>query len=444
MNHPPHLPDDGNRAPAQQPPQQQQQPQKLLVPTKVNQFAVSGHGSHNNNNNDMTHFEAFPRGQASRWTAQPVLEWIESLAAATEANDRRGPMLVGGTTLLSQPSPPLPPGAFLPPPAAAAAAAVQPPISEQEQYHDDDAKPRLWDLSYVDQYDPLAWNYTRQIDRLAVQLEELTGQSKFPTQIPTAKIDSMMAAYRALQTRVEFTFGRILGQAQQQQQSIGCPTVCLSNTGSSKEYQSSTGTYTITTDGETRSLLDALYQETIQKLQSLIADHGPNGGKPRGPSKKLAPVLATTKTTPATKPPSKQEFAAFMTQWLRANWTNPYPDDQGLAEMAAHCGTTVQVISNWLINARTRKWRPAIIKATELGRPSDLLLEDSINLFEGKPVREIHLQDYHHHQQQQQQPPQHLKEEDEFDIDDHDALKFDKEGDEEEEQSSRKRFRSTY
>ena len=439
MNHPPHLPDDASRAPAQQQQhQQQQQPQKLLVPTKVNQFAASGHGSQNNNNN-MTHYEAFPRGQASRWTAQPVMEWIESLAAATEANDRRGPMLVGGTTLLSQPSPPLPPGALLSPPVAAAA--VQPPISEQEQ-HRDDAKPRLWDLSYVDQYDPLAWNYTRQIDRLAVQLEELAGQSKSPTQVPTAKIDSMMAAYRALQTRVEFTFGRILGQAQQQQQqSIGCPPT----TGSSKEYHPSTGTYSITTDGETRTLLDALYQETIQKLQSLIADHSPNGDKPRGPSKKLPSVLATTKTTQATKPPSKQEFAAFMTQWLRANWTNPYPDDQGLAEMAAHCGTTVQVISNWLINARTRKWRPAIIKATELGRPSDLLLEDSINLFEGKPVREIHLEDYQQQQQQQQQPPQHLKEEDEFDIDDQDALEFNEEGDdEEEEQSLRKRFRSAY
>ena len=78
-----------------------------------------------------------------------------------------------------------------------------------------------------------------------------------------------------------------------------------------------------------------------------------------------------------------------MTSWLRANFTNPYPDDEGLIQMAHHCGTTNQVISNWLINARTRKWRPAIIKATELGRPSDMLLEDSINIFDGKPVRQI-------------------------------------------------------
>jgi len=85
----------------------------------------------------------------------------------------------------------------------------------------------------------------------------------------------------------------------------------------------------------------------------------------------------------------KRDLAKYMTAWLRQNWTNPYPDEDGVAEMALMCGTTTSVINNWLINARTRKWRPAIIKATELNRPADVLLEDSLCIFDGKPVRPL-------------------------------------------------------
>jgi hypothetical protein len=47
-------------------------------------------------------------------------------------------------------------------------------------------------------------------------------------------------------------------------------------------------------------------------------------------------------------------------------------------------------VSNWLINARTRKWRPAIVKATNLeDRPSSMLLEDSIRIFQGRPLRAV-------------------------------------------------------
>ena len=46
-------------------------------------------------------------------------------------------------------------------------------------------------------------------------------------------------------------------------------------------------------------------------------------------------------------------------------------------------------MSNWLINARTRKWRPAIVKAYDLGRPADVLLEDAVNLFQGVPLRDL-------------------------------------------------------
>ncbi|MFN9979583.1 MAG: hypothetical protein ACK53Y_06710, partial [bacterium] len=53
------------------------------------------------------------------------------------------------------------------------------------------------------------------------------------------------------------------------------------------------------------------------------------------------------------------------------------------------CGASKTVVNNWLINSRTRKWRPAIAKACALGRPTTLLKEDSIHIFDGKPVQEL-------------------------------------------------------
>jgi hypothetical protein len=74
---------------------------------------------------------------------------------------------------------------------------------------------------------------------------------------------------------------------------------------------------------------------------------------------------------------------------LKDHWTNPYPDEDGLLEIAEELNTTPTVVSNWLINARTRKWRPAIVKAYDLGRPASTLLEDAVNLFQGLPLREL-------------------------------------------------------
>ena len=85
----------------------------------------------------------------------------------------------------------------------------------------------------------------------------------------------------------------------------------------------------------------------------------------------------------------KKAFSQYMNQWLVKNWTNPYPDDEGLERLADMNGTTVTVVSNWLINARTRKWRPAIVKAYEAGRPADMLQEDSIKMFQGAPLRKL-------------------------------------------------------
>ena len=90
-------------------------------------------------------------------------------------------------------------------------------------------------------------------------------------------------------------------------------------------------------------------------------------------------------------PLSKNDLQYYMMTWLRNNWINPYPDDEDLIDMARHSGTTTKVISNWLDNARTRKWRPAIQQAYDLNRPPHMLLEDSLNIFDGYPIREVPL-----------------------------------------------------
>ena len=83
---------------------------------------------------------------------------------------------------------------------------------------------------------------------------------------------------------------------------------------------------------------------------------------------------------------SKEAFTKYMNQWMRDNWENPYPDEECLEEIALCNGTTPSTVNNWLINARTRKWRPAIIKACKSGRTADTLKEDSINIFDGRDV----------------------------------------------------------
>jgi hypothetical protein len=113
--------------------------------------------------------------------------------------------------------------------------------------------------------------------------------------------------------------------------------------------------------------VERLYHETSDRLEALL----------------LSPSSVDSSTA------SKVDMPVYMTAWLRENWINPYPDDIILNEMAAHCGTTPTVVSNWLINARTRKWRPAIAKAMELNRPAKHLLEDSLCFFDGRPSRAL-------------------------------------------------------
>jgi hypothetical protein len=136
------------------------------------------------------------------------------------------------------------------------------------------------------------------------------------------------------------------------------------------------GQLTAETAAEKFQLLCNLYGETIHKMEALV-DMTANLGGPEEEAKM------------ASKPLVKRDFAEYMVQWLKGNWTNPYPDEDGLETMARDCGVTTSVVNNWLINARTRRWRPAIVRAYELKRPADLLLEDSINIFDGNPVREM-------------------------------------------------------
>jgi Homeobox KN domain len=136
------------------------------------------------------------------------------------------------------------------------------------------------------------------------------------------------------------------------------------------------------------AMLDELYEDTIRKLQVLEEMLESEDRHEAIAAKYLRPTDTPDKTV------AKDDFTPYMIKWLRDNWTNPYPDDDGLAEMAKNCGTSIAVVNNWLINARTRKWRPAIVKALETKRPSALLLEDSLNIFDGLPLRKI--QETHH------------------------------------------------
>jgi hypothetical protein len=74
-----------------------------------------------------------------------------------------------------------------------------------------------------------------------------------------------------------------------------------------------------------------------------------------------------------------------------------------LEQMASDCETTQTVVSNWLINARTRKWRPAIVKACDMRRPAHLLRKDSMAIFAGHEVADLNDISRSEKERQQQQ-----------------------------------------
>jgi len=137
-----------------------------------------------------------------------------------------------------------------------------------------------------------------------------------------------------------------------------------------------------------RSRLNLLYAETVEQMESLLFMT-----METAPTSAYQTQFTSTESrtsSPVNKEFSKKSLAEYMNNWLKDNWTNPYPDDDGLAIIAKEVGTSPIVVSNWLINARTRKWRPAIVKAFNLGRPAGMLKQDAINIFEGTPVQPLH------------------------------------------------------
>ena len=116
----------------------------------------------------------------------------------------------------------------------------------------------------------------------------------------------------------------------------------------------------------------------------------------------------TLSTSPMSEKAKRTVFNAYMTEWLcqTKNWANPYPDETLLRQMASHfihlgCipgvehsavvteTEAISKITNWLVNTRTRQWRPAIEQAFDAKRPTMLLMEDSIRIFTNFSLRPL-------------------------------------------------------
>lgn len=135
---------------------------------------------------------------------------------------------------------------------------------------------------------------------------------------------------------------------------------------------------------------EMLCRETIDRLQSLLVllVKNLNDGNTIG-STQSTPRTSNGNVRSSPGTPNRASFHNHMNNWLRANWINPYPDEAVSHQLAYETGETLHVVNTWLVNARSRRWRPAVLKAFELNRPSELLWEDSVALFEDKPLRSL-------------------------------------------------------
>jgi hypothetical protein len=232
------------------------------------------------------------------------------------------------------------------------------------------SKPSFFDATFLLEYDRHAIASVHQMNQLALAVEASLPPAKSGGDTNGKSINE--ETYRMIHPRLKYTFASIINQFPHGASVAG--------------------------DAEIRALLDALYGSTTRQLQRLV---GLAGGAAEAPchSFTLPGGLAGASITTAASSNSsssaaafagKRDFGVHMTDWLLKNWTNPYPDDDGVAQLAIECGVSPAVVSNWLINARTRKWRPSIVKATSLeDRPSSMLLEDSIRIFRGQPLRPL-------------------------------------------------------
>jgi hypothetical protein len=144
---------------------------------------------------------------------------------------------------------------------------------------------------------------------------------------------------------------------------------------------------------EKRQCFEQLYDSAIEEMKALldmavrinheIVDERDDGNR----SEEEMPTPTRNLLRIVRGEPSKKDFTESMNNWLKENWENPYPDEGVVAEIAEMNGTSSTVVSNWLINARTRKWRPAIIKAYRHGSSMETLRGDSIDIFDDKPLK---------------------------------------------------------
>ena len=326
----------------------------VFLPTRV--FYPNSEASHSHSSHPGVH-----------WESQSVLDWVSSLAHTAEQRGGSGPIEIGDIRL-SEPVE-APPQLVEETTGPNKKRTKSTPNDRQHSCPPPPyAAPMYWDLSYIACSDPYVdspgCQYLSRLRQVAVQYESLLYSYGF------GENNKFWNDYQTVQHRLYFLFGRIFAQ-----------------------YPPGTNLST----GPLRSALDTLYRETIQQVQNLM-EHITKNSTKKETSRPLTecpmspPPVTQSSSSPAARSQQtvpKRDMANYLTSWLRDNWTNPYPDEEGVAEMAQICGTTPTVISNWLINARTRKWRPAIVKASELNRPADLLLEDSINIFDGKPVRPL-------------------------------------------------------
>jgi Homeobox KN domain len=412
-------------------------PPTVLLPTKVYTYP---------DRQGRQVFQSYPH-LGFRYTAQPVMHWVESLVAATEVSEQQhrqqqhpgmqppragvarsqqqhqGPITLQGVQL-SAPStiPATAPwitrhqpvfqalkegttkqGMAAPDVGVPGTALRQINIhSQAKNWQQAVVPPRSWNLTYLHQRDPKAREFSRQISTLASKWEDLCLKMNTTNDADNddgGDAQSLESEYQMIQARLEFGFGRIVGQYPY---------------GTSFEK------------GEPRELLNKLYEDTLENMYKLLL--GSIERKEQERSNCSSPittangdVLQSPGTSSNVSPKSsssngssgsgivlvasngKKDLSSYMTNWLREHWTNPYPDDDGLEQMASDCETTQTVVSNWLINARTRKWRPAIVKACDMRRPAHLLRKDSMAIFAGLEVADLNDILRHEKERQQQQ-----------------------------------------
>ncbi|KAL3805201.1 hypothetical protein ACHAWO_007189 [Cyclotella atomus] len=176
-------------------------------------------------------------------------------------------------------------------------------------------------------------------------------------------------------------------------------------------------------DGDVFIILDGAVRQ-IQALIQMVQPVSPNAIEPRvkftefvscnDGSKQLMAKPNPTRIMngivlsrePLSEKAQRQVFTAYLTEWLcqSRNWMNPYPDETVLKQMAHHfihigCipgiqGVAIEAeaiskISTWLLNTRTRRWRPALERAFDGKRPAMLLMEDSLRVFKGDVLRPV-------------------------------------------------------